>query len=90
MAFERQGRVVNQSREAARQTDEAINDIEALNGWYDVLNLETPNFAAGYFGTTQEIVANDLLGIFTSLAGLKSAAPAQWAAFRAALRKARS
>jgi len=90
MAFERQGTNVHQTRESARQTDESINDIEALNGWYDVLNLESPNFAAGFFGTTQEITANDHLGVFTSLSGLKAAAPTQWAAFRAALRKARS
>jgi hypothetical protein len=90
MSTERQQQVYSKTRGAAATTDEAINDIENLNGWYDVLNLETPNFAQGLFGTTQEISANDLLGVFTSLSGLKTAAPNQWAAFRAALRKARS
>jgi hypothetical protein len=90
MAFDRQQQVYSESRGAAATMDEAINDIENLNARYDVLNLETPNFAAGLFGTTQEITANDLLGIFTSLSGLKTAAPSQWAAFHAALRKARS
>lgn len=90
MAFERQGKVVQGTRESARQLDEGFNDLEAFQGWYDVLNLETPNFATGFFGTTQEITANDHLGMFTSFAALKAAAPSQWAAFRAALRKGRS
>lgn len=90
MANERQAQVVQGTRGTAATLDEAINDIEEINGRYDVLNLESPNFASGFFGSTQEITANDHLGVFTSLSGLKAAAPNQWAAFRAALRKARS
>lgn len=90
MSFERQGRVVTGTRAAASQLTEHFNDIESFLAEYDVLNLETPNFANGFFGTTQEIVANDLLGVFNSFNALKAAAPNEFGALRAALRKARS
>lgn len=90
MAFVRQGKNVDGARASAGAVTDGINDIENLNAEYDVLNLESPNFAAGFFGSTQEITANDHLGIYTSLSALKAAAPSQWAAFRAALRKART
>lgn len=90
MANQRQGDVVTETRSAAHQLDEAVNDIEALVARYDVLNMENPDFAAGYFGTGQEITANDLLGVFNSLNALKAAASGEWAALRAAMRKARS
>lgn len=87
---ERQEAVVNESRASARELDQGFTDIEAQNARYDVLNLETPNFAAGYFGTTREITASDHLGIYNAYNALKTAAPTQFAALRAALRKARS
>ena len=91
MANERQGQVVTEARAAARQLDESLNDLEGVQARYDVLNLETPNFATGFFGTTQEITANDHLGIYTALNTLKSAGGGSaWLALRAALRKARS
>ena len=89
MAFERQEAVVVNSRGNAARVDEALNNIEALNARYDVLNVETPNFAAGYFGSAQEITANDLLGLFNSWNALRAAAPSQVSAFRAAIRKIR-
>lgn len=89
MANERQGAVVQGTRGVAARLDEDVNDLEDLLSRYDVLNLETPNFANGYFGSTQEITADDLLGVFNSLNALKSAAASEWAAFRAAMRKAR-
>lgn len=89
MANERQGAVVQGTRGAAGSLDEFLNDLEGLLARYDVLNLETPNFASGYFGATQEITADTFLGVFNSLNALKAAAASEWAAFRAALRKAR-
>ena len=90
MAFERQGQVVFGTRAVAGSVDEAFNDLDGVKARYDVLNLESPNFASGYFGTAGEITANDLLGVFNAYNALTAAAPSQWAAFRAALRKARS
>lgn len=90
MANERQASVVSETRSAAAQLDEDFNNLDGAQARYDVLNLETPNFAAGYFGTTQEITANDLLGVYNAHNALKSAAPSQYNALRAALRKARS
>ena len=90
MAFERQGQVVFGTRAVAGLLDEGLTDLEAFQGRYDVLNLETPNFASGFFSTTQEITANDHLGVFNAWNALKAAAPSQATAFRAALRKARS
>jgi hypothetical protein len=90
MANQRQGDVVTETRAVARSLDEALTDLEALIARYGVLNLETPNFAAGYFATAQEITANDLLGVYNSRNALVAAATPQWDALRAALRKART
>lgn len=90
MSTQRQADVVTGTRATSASLDENFNDLEAQIGRYGVLNLETPNFAAGYFGTTQEIVANDQLGVYNAYNALKAAASAQFDAFRAALRKARS
>jgi enoyl reductase-like protein len=89
MANQRQADVVNEARTIAARLDEAINDLEALNARYDQLNLESPNFATGFFGTTQEITANQLLGLFTSKTAVRNAATAQWDAWRAATRAGR-
>lgn len=89
MANERQAAVVIETRAVAGRIDEAINDLEEVQARFDVLNLETPNFQAGYFGTTQEITYNALLGAYNALAALKAAAPSQWNALRAALRTIR-
>ena len=90
MSTERQGQVVFGTRGVSGQLDEDFNALDGYKARYDILNLETPNFAAGFFNTTQEIDANTLLGVFNSYNALTQAAPSQWAAFRAALRKARS
>lgn len=90
MANERQADVVTETRAVAERLDEALTDLDALQARYDQLNIETPNFAGGYFGTSQEITANQLLGVFTSKTGLRNAATAQFDAFRAALRAARA
>ena len=90
MANQRQADHVSEIRAIARQIDEDFNVLEALIARYDVLNLETPNFAAGFFGTAQEITAAQHLGSINAWNALKAAAPAQLAALRAALRTARS
>lgn len=89
MANVRQGRTVTNSRAAAAQVDDGLNAIDNENACYNVLDLESTNFATGFFGTAQEISANDLLGIYNAHAALKSAATPQYNAFRAALRKAK-
>lgn len=90
MSTERQGKVVDDARTEARELAESFVRIDEVVARYDELNLETPNFAAGYFGITQEITANALLGFFNAYNALKTAAPAQVAALRAAARKIRS
>jgi hypothetical protein len=90
MANERQGQHVAELRGLAHALDEDFNQLEALIARYDVLNLETPNFAAGFFGTTQEITADQHLGPINAFNALKAAATSQLAALRAALRTARS
>lgn len=90
MANERQGQHVAELRGLARTLDEQFNQIEALIARYNQLNLETPNFAAGFFGTTQEITANQHLGPINAYNALKTAASAQLAALRAALQTVRS
>jgi hypothetical protein len=90
MSTERQGQVVYGTRTAAGQIDDGIEHFESYNERYDVLNLETPNFASGFFNTSQEITANDLLGAYNAHNALKTAAPAQYNAWRAALQKIRS
>lgn len=89
MANERQASVVAEARSIAARLDEILNDVESLQARYDVLDIETPNFATGYFGSAQEITAAGLLGFFTSRSALKAAASAQWDAWRAAVRKIR-
>lgn len=90
MAYERQGSNVGQTRGSAKALDEELTNFEALGAWYDQLNLETPNFANGYFSTPQEITAAQHLGVFNAWNALKAAAPSQVAAFRAALRAAKT
>lgn len=90
MAYERQASNVAQTRGVAQALDGDIDTLEGVSARYDQLNIETPNFANGYFSTTQEITAAQHLGVFNAFNALKSAAPSQWAAFRAALRTART
>lgn len=90
MANERQGKVVDDARSEAHALAEIFVRLDEIVARYDELNLENPNFAAGFFGSTQEITANALLGFFNSWNGLKAAAPNQIAALRAAARKIRS
>jgi hypothetical protein len=90
MANERQAQHVAELRGCAHALDEEFNVFEALIARYDVLNLETPNFAAGFFATAQEITAAQHLGPINAWNALKAAAPSELAALRAALRTARS
>jgi hypothetical protein len=90
MANQRQGDVVTETRAVARVLDEAFTDLDALIARYGELNLESPNFAGGFFSTLQEISANDLLGVYNSKNALVAAATSQFNAMRAALRKARA
>lgn len=90
MANQRQADLVTETRAVARTIDEALTSETALDERYGILNGESTTFATGFFSTPQEITANDLLGVFSSRNALEAAAPAQFAAWRAALRKARS
>lgn len=90
MANERQGQHVAELRGLAHGLGDEFAQLEELIARYDQLNLETPNFANGFFSTTQEINAAQHLGPINAYNALKAAAPAQLAALRAALRTARS
>lgn len=90
MANERQGQHVAELRGCAHTLDEEFNVFEGLIARYDQLNMETPNFANGFFGTPQEITANQHLGPINAWNALKTFAPSQVAALRAALRTMRT
>lgn len=89
MAYEQQGSVYDESRSAATLMDEILNDLEAVQTRFDLLNSQSPGFEAGFFGIAQQISYDRLYGIFTAYNGMKAAAGGSWAAFRNALKLAR-
>lgn len=89
MASQRQEQTVATTRDSARQIDDGFEGIESAQERYDVLNSETPNFADGYFATPQEIAADALLGVFNAHTALRNAAPNEYAAMRAAMKRVR-